>query len=107
MLRRPLRVGGFFPRPARWSAVVRGMSRLDTPFEDLHRLEIRSAGKRYEQVREIPASATVITRDEIVRCAWPTLEERLRNVRGFSFSISSRSALPGCAKQSAAGSRSW
>jgi len=56
---------------------------LDLPFEDLLAVEIRSAGKREEQIRDIPASVTIITRNEIARFGWPTLEALLRNVPGF------------------------
>jgi outer membrane receptor for ferrienterochelin and colicin len=53
------------------------------PFEDLLQVEIRSAGKREEQIREIPASVTILTREDIARYGWITFEELLRNVPGF------------------------
>jgi outer membrane cobalamin receptor len=56
---------------------------LDMPFEDLLQVEIRSAGKREEQVRDIPASVTIVTREEIERYGWVTFDEVLRNVPGF------------------------
>jgi len=56
---------------------------LQLPFEDLLQVEIRSAGKRAEQIRDIPASVTIVTRDEIARYGWQTLEQVLRNVPGF------------------------
>ena len=56
---------------------------LDLSFEELLGVEIRSAGKRDEQLREIPASVTVIDRDQISRYGWPTLEALLRNVPGL------------------------
>jgi outer membrane receptor protein involved in Fe transport len=56
---------------------------LDLPFEDLLQVEIRSAGKREEQIRDIPASVTIVSREEIARYGWTTLEELLRNVPGF------------------------
>jgi hypothetical protein len=37
---------------------------LDMPFSDLLHVEIRSAGKREEQIRDIPASVTIVTRDD-------------------------------------------
>jgi len=47
-------------------------------------VEIRSAGKRDEQIRDIPASVTILTREEMQRYGWVTFEEVLRNVPGFS-----------------------
>ena len=46
-------------------------------------LEISSASKRPETVADIPASVTVITRRDLERMGWPTLEEVLRNVPGL------------------------
>jgi len=56
---------------------------LDLPFEDVLAVRIGSAGKREEEIRDIPASVTIVTRDEIARYGWTTLEELLRNVPGF------------------------
>lgn len=56
---------------------------LDLPFEDLLQVEIRSAGKREEEIRNIPASVTILTREDIARYGWITFEELLRNVPGF------------------------
>lgn len=56
---------------------------LDLPFEDLLEIEIRSAGKRDEQIRDIPASVTIITREEIARYGYVTFEELLKNVPGL------------------------
>jgi outer membrane receptor protein involved in Fe transport len=56
---------------------------LQLPFEDLLQVEIRSAGKREEQIRDIAASVTIVTRDEIARYGWQTLEDLLRHVPGF------------------------
>jgi outer membrane receptor protein involved in Fe transport len=56
---------------------------LELPFEDLLQVEIRSAGKREEEIRDIPASVTILTREEIARYGWVTFEELLRNVSGF------------------------
>ena len=69
--------------PGALPAAGGGSELLDLPFEDLLQLEIRSAGKREEQIREIPASITIVTRDEIERYGWQTLEALLRNVPGF------------------------
>lgn len=46
-------------------------------------MEIRSAGKRDEQIRDIPASVTIVTREEIARYGYVTFEDLLRNVPGF------------------------
>ncbi len=56
---------------------------LDLPFEDLLAVKIRSAGKREEELRDIPASVTIVTREEIARYGWVTFEELLRSVPGF------------------------
>jgi outer membrane receptor protein involved in Fe transport len=56
---------------------------LDLPFPDLLQVEIRSAGKREEQIRNIPASVTLVTREEIERYGWVSFEELLKNVPGF------------------------
>jgi outer membrane receptor protein involved in Fe transport len=56
---------------------------LDLPFEDLLQVEIRSAGKREERIRDVPASVTILTREEIRRYGWVTFEELVRNVPGF------------------------
>jgi outer membrane receptor protein involved in Fe transport len=61
---------------------------LDMPFEELLQVQIRTAGKREEQIRDIPASVTIVTRDDIERYGWVTFEDLLRNVPGFSFSRS-------------------
>ena len=69
--------------PAALSAPPGGADLLDLPFEDLLQVEIRSAGKREEQIRDIPASVTIVTREDIERYGWVTFEELLRNVLGF------------------------
>jgi len=46
-------------------------------------LEITTAGKKAEKIREIPASVVVVTRDEIKRYGYTTLEEILENVPGM------------------------
>ncbi len=65
------------------TAATAGGNLLDLPFDDLLQVEIRSAGKRDEQIRDIPASVTILTREEIQRYGWVTFEEVLRNVPGF------------------------
>ena len=56
---------------------------LELPFQDVLAVRIQSAGKREEQIRDIPASVTIVTREEIERYGWVTFEELLRNVPGF------------------------
>jgi outer membrane receptor for ferrienterochelin and colicin len=56
---------------------------LDLPFEDLLQVEIRSAGKRAEQLRDIPASVSIVTREDIARYGWQTPAAVLRNVPGL------------------------
>ena len=47
-----------------------GVDLLDLPFEDLLEVEIQSAGKRDKQIRDIPASVTIVIREEIARYGW-------------------------------------
>jgi len=56
---------------------------LELPFEDLLEVKIRAAGKREEAIRDIPASVTILTREDIERYGWVTFEDLLRNVPGF------------------------
>jgi outer membrane receptor for ferrienterochelin and colicin len=56
---------------------------LQLPFEDLLQVQIRAAGKREEEIRDIPASVTIVIRDEIARYGRQTLEDLLRHVPGF------------------------
>jgi outer membrane receptor protein involved in Fe transport len=56
---------------------------LQMPFQDVLAVRIRSAGKREEEIRDIPASVTIVTREDIERYGWVTFEELLRNVPGF------------------------
>jgi outer membrane receptor protein involved in Fe transport len=56
---------------------------LQMSFEDLLEVKIRAAGKREEEIRDIPASVTILTREDIERYGWVTFEELLRNVPGF------------------------
>ncbi len=56
---------------------------LDLPLEDLLAVEVRAAGKRDEQIRDIPASVTILNRAEIQRYGWVTFEELLRNLPGL------------------------
>jgi iron complex outermembrane receptor protein len=54
------------------SAAPTDSDMLDLPLEDLLQLEIRSAGKREQQLRDIPASVSILTRAEIARYGWVT-----------------------------------
>jgi outer membrane receptor protein involved in Fe transport len=69
--------------PTALAARPQGPDLLELPFEELLEVEIRSAGKRDEEIRDIPASVTILTREEIARYGWITFEELLRNVPGF------------------------
>ena len=80
---RVLALGLLAVAPVAMPAGSGGSELLDLPFQDLLDVEIRSAGKREEQIRDIPASVTILTREEIDRYGWVTFEELLRNVPGF------------------------
>ncbi|NEX16870.1 MAG: hypothetical protein C1943_09640 [Halochromatium sp.] len=56
---------------------------LELPFDALLQVQIDSAGKRGEALRDIPASVTIVTREEIASYGWITFEQVLRNVPGF------------------------
>lgn len=62
---------------------VRADTLLDLSFEDLLQVEVAAAGKREAEIRDIPASISVVTREEIARYGYATLEDALRNVPGF------------------------
>ena len=62
---------------------ARAADLLDLPFDDLLQVEVASAGKREARIRDIPASVTIVTREEIARYGYATLEDLLRNVPGF------------------------
>ncbi|MGE5153707.1 MAG: TonB-dependent receptor plug domain-containing protein, partial [Bdellovibrio bacteriovorus] len=92
--RRPRGAGGYLFFLGVWIALLVGLAPaaagsrtagdlLELPFEDLLQVEIRSAGKREEQIRDIPASVTILNREDIERYGWITFEELLRNVPGF------------------------
>jgi len=51
--------------------------------EQLLRVEIASASKTSDPVRDIPASVTLLTRDDIALMGYTTLEELLISVPGF------------------------
>lgn len=84
VLRHVWRIGQFFPAICLAAGPAAGdTTLLDTPFEDLLDVTIESAGKRPEQIRDIPASVTILTREDIARYGYVTLEELLKNVPGF------------------------
>ncbi|MDX9846307.1 MAG: TonB-dependent receptor [Tenuifilaceae bacterium] len=56
---------------------------LDYSLDDLMQLKIESAAKRSEAIAEIPASIVIISRKDIERQGWQTLEEVLCNVPGM------------------------
>lgn len=56
---------------------------LDYSLEQLMSLEISSATKRPETIEDIPASVTIITRRDLERMGYATVEEVLRNVPGL------------------------
>ena len=65
------------------SGRLRAADLLDLPFADLLQVEVAAAGKREAQIRDIPASVTILTREELARYGYATLEDLLRNVPGF------------------------
>ncbi len=56
---------------------------LDYSLDVLMQLKIESAAKRSESIADIPASIVIITRKDIERQGWQTLEEVLCNVPGM------------------------
>ena len=78
-----LALGCLAAAPAAPAAQAGNTGLLDLPFDDLLAVKIRSAGKREEEIRDIPASVTIVTREEIARYGWVTFEELLRSVPGF------------------------
>ncbi len=56
---------------------------FDMSLSELMNLEITTAGKKAEKISEIPASVIIITRDDIRRYGYQSLEEVLENVPGI------------------------
>ena len=56
---------------------------LAMPFEEMLRVKITTAGKKSEKISEIPASAVIITRKDIEKYGYMSLEEILENVPGM------------------------
>lgn len=82
-LRVLIALGCLAAAPAALAAQPDATDLLNLPFDDLLAVKIRSAGKREEELRDIPASVTIVTREEIARYGWVTFEELLRSVPGF------------------------
>ncbi|MFC2145905.1 TonB-dependent receptor [Acidobacteriota bacterium] len=61
----------------------------DISLEDLLNVEITTAGKKAERIADIPASVVLITRADIERYGYQTLDEVLENVPGL-FGIDQR-----------------
>jgi len=51
--------------------------------KELMNIEISTAGKKYEKIRDIPASIVLITREDIERYGYQSLREIIQNVPGF------------------------
>ncbi len=56
---------------------------LSLSLEDLLSMKIITAGKKYEEVKDVPANATVITRKDIERLGFTTYTEILQHINGF------------------------
>ena len=56
---------------------------MDMDLEDLLNVEITTAGKKAEKISDIPASVVLITRADIERYGYDTLDEILENVPGL------------------------
>lgn len=88
---------GFEKRFAAWFAVIGVMVVLSSPafadetedligeisLGDLLNLELTTAGKKAEKMSDIPASAVVITREDIKTYGYRSLQEILENVPGI------------------------
>jgi outer membrane receptor for ferrienterochelin and colicins len=55
----------------------------ESSLEDLANIQVYSASKHLQSIREAPSSVTVITADEIQKYGYRTLADILRSVRGF------------------------
>ncbi|MCP4216073.1 MAG: TonB-dependent receptor [bacterium] len=56
---------------------------MDMDLEDLLDVEITTAGKQAEKISEIPASIVLVTRDDIEKYGYQTLEEVLESIPGL------------------------
>lgn len=50
--------------------------------EELMNIEIYSAGKSYEKIKDIPASVYIVTRDDIKKHGYTTLTDIIKNIPG-------------------------
>jgi iron complex outermembrane receptor protein len=60
-----------------------GQDVMTLNIEDLARVKVYNASRHEEEVRDAPASVSVITAEEIQRYGWRTLGEALGSLRGF------------------------
>jgi outer membrane receptor for ferrienterochelin and colicin len=75
---------------------------VELSLEELLKIPITSASKFEQELAEVPASVTVVTRQEIQRYGHRTLADVLRSVRGFytssdraySYAGASTTAIP-------------
>ena len=72
----------------------------DLSLEELMNIKVYSATKSYQRIEEIPANITIITRKEIEKFNYTTLDELLKHVPGLfiiddteHFQIGSRGSL--------------
>lgn len=73
---------------------VETTSLFDLPLSELMNVEITTAGKTREKVKDIPASVVIVTRKEIERYGYATLTDILENVPGM-YNIYSYTGAPG------------
>ena len=64
---------------------------IDMSFEELMKIKITTAGKKSEEIKDIPASVVIITRDEIEKYGYKSLQEILNSIPGM-YMISDYSA---------------
>lgn len=73
---------------------VETVSLFDLPLEKLMNVEITTAGKTHERIKDVPASVAIVTRKEIERYGYTTLTDILENVPGL-YNIYSYNGAPG------------
>lgn len=73
---------------------VETTSLFDLPLSELMNVEITTAGKTREKVKNIPASVVIVTRKDIERYGYITLTDILENVPGL-YNIYSYNGAPG------------
>ena len=56
---------------------------MSLSIEDLSKVKVYGASRRLEEVRQTPASVSIITADEIRHYGWRTLADVLSSLRGF------------------------